>query len=201
MKLTTLDRGLLLITAILASYQVAVGIDGFSALPIIAYTISFGVLLVAGLLLFILGFDVLDSPIVVIVSTIIPLSLATGLVWQRLASFGTSYLIFAIIGFLAVTLTRSIPTPGKIPAIVVAIVHGIAGMTIFLLPIIVSIQGKTQPFFSLVGLGGALIGIGGLLLSFLKAGRPILSREMIMRVFPSLLLLTTLCFVAGFKFG
>ena len=200
MKISPLDRILLLITGILAAYQVAVGIDGFDTIPIIAYTIAFGVLLVAGLLLIILGFDVLDSPIVVIVSTIIPLSLSLGLVWQH-ASFGTSYLIFTIVGFLAVTLTRSIPTPGKIPTIVLALVHGIAGMTIFLLPIITSIQGKTQPLFSLVGVGGALIGIGGLLLSFLKTGKPILSRETIFKVLPSLLLLMTICFVAGFKFG
>ena len=145
--------------------------------------------------------DALDSPIVVIVSTIIPLSLATGLVWQHLASFRTSYLIFAIIGFLAIVLTRSLPMPGKLPTILLAIVHGIAGMTIFLLPIVLSIQSKTPPLFSLVGIGGALIGLGGLLLSFLKTGKPILSRETILKVFPGLLLLTTICFVAGFKFG
>jgi hypothetical protein len=201
MKLTPLDRVLLLFTAILASYQVAVGIDGFSTLPIIAYTLAFGVLLIAGLLIFILGFDILDSPFVVIVSTIIPLSLATGLVWQHLASFRTSYLVFAIFGFLAIGITRAIPMPGKLPTIVLAIVHGIAGMTIFLLPIILSVQAQTQPLFSLVGVGGALIGIGGLLLSFLKAGRPILSRETILKVLPGLLLLMTAFFVAGFKFG
>ncbi len=201
MKMSPVDRVLLLLTGLLAAYQIAVGIDGFSSLPIIAYTAAFGVLLVAGLLLIILGFEVLDSPIVVIVSTIIPLSLATGLVWEHLASFRTLYLVFAIGGFLAVTLTRSIPTPGKIPTIVLALVHGIAGLTIFLLPIILSIQGKAQPLFSLIGIGGALIGIGGLLLSFLKAGKPILSREMILKVLPGLLLLMTLCFVIGFRYG
>lgn len=201
MKISPPDRVLLLITGILAAYQVAVGIDGFDTIPIIAYTIAFGVLLVAGLLLIILGFDVLDSPIVVIVSTIIPLSLATGLVWQYIASYRTLYLVFAIVGFLAVTFTRTILTPGKIPTIVLAIVHGIAGMTIFLLPIILSVQGKTQPLFSLVGIGGALIGVGGLLLSFLKVGRPILSRETIFKVLPGLLLLMTLCFVIGFRYG
>ena len=201
MKMSPLDRVLLLLTGLLAAYQVAVGMDGLSALPIIAYTIAFGVLLVAGLLLIILGFEVLDSPIVVIVSTIIPLSLATGLVWQHLASIRTSYLVFALVGFLAVTLTRSIPTPGKIPTFVLAIIHGIAGMTIFLLPIILSVQGKTPPLFSLVGVGGALIGVGGLLLSFLKAGKPILSRETILKVLPGLLFLMTICFVIGFKYG
>ena len=201
MKMSPLDRVLLLLTGLLAAYQISVGIDGFDTLPVIAYTIAFGVLLVAGLLLIILGFDVLDSPVVVIVSTIIPLSLATGLVWQHLASFGTLYLVFAIAGFLAITLTRTLPTPGKIPTIVLALVHGIAGMTIFLLPIILSIQGKTQPLFSLVGVGGALIGIGGLALSFLKAGKPILSKELILKILPIILFLMTLCFVIGFKYG
>lgn len=201
MKMTPLDRILLLVTGLLAAYQVAVGIDGFSTVPILAYTIAFGVLLVAGLLLIIWGFDVLDAPIVVIISTAIPLSLATGLVWQHLASIRISYLIFALVGFLAVTLTRSIPIPGKIPTIVLAFVHGLAGMTIFLLPILLSVQGKLNPLFSLVGVGGALIGIGGLLLSFLKAGKPILSREMILKVLPGLLFLMTLCFVIGFRYG
>jgi hypothetical protein len=201
MKLSSIDRILLLLTVLLTSYQVSAGIDGFTALPIFAYTIAFGVILIAALLIFILGMEVLDSPIVVIVSTIIPLSMAVGLVWQHLASWRTSYLVFAIIGFLAVTLTRSIPTPGKIPTIVLAVTHGIAGMTIFLLPIVLAAQGQVKPLFSLVGIGGALIGLGGLLLSFLKTGKPILSRDMIMRLFPALLLLTTALFVAGFKFG
>lgn len=201
MKLSPLDRILLLLTTVLASYQVAVGIDDLDTLPIIAFTIGFGVLLVAVLLMFILGFDVLDSPIVVIVSTVIPLALSLGIIWQYLASFRTPYLIFTIVGFLTVALTRSIPMQNKFPVFVLAVTHGIAGMTIFMLPIILSIQGNAPPLFSLVSIGGGLIGIGGLLLSFLKAGKPILPRETILRLFPALLLLTTAFFVAGFKFG
>jgi hypothetical protein len=201
MKMTMLDRVLLLITGLLAAYQIVVGVDQLSTAPIIAYTIAFGVLLVAGLLLIILGFDVLDSPVVVIVSTIIPLALSLGLVWEHLAAYRALYLIFTIIGFLAVTLTRTVTMKNKLPTITIAFVHGFAGMTIFMLPIILSIQGVMKPAFSLVGIGGALIGIGGLLLSFLKAGKPILSKDTILKVLPGLLLLMTVCFVAGFKFG
>jgi len=201
MKMSILDRILLLITGLLAAYEIVVGIDKMGNTPIIAYTIAFGVLLVAGLLLIILGFEVLDSPIVVIVSTIIPLCLATGLVWQHIASIRIPYLIFAIVGFAAVILTRSIAMRNKVPVIVLALVHGVAGMTIFLLPVILSVQGKTNSLFSLVGIGGALIGVGGLLLSFLKTGKPILSRETILKVLPGLLLLMTVCFVTGFKYG
>ena len=201
MKMTSLDRTLLFLTGFLAAYQIAIGIDQMDSVSITAYTIAFGVILVAGLLLIILGFEVLDAPIVVIISTIIPLALSLGLVWQHLASYRTVYLIFTIVSFLAVILTRSIVMQNKLPVIVIAITHGIAGMTIFLLPIILSAQGQVMPLFSLVGVGGALIGLAGLLLSFLKTGKPILSRDTIMRLFPMLLLLTTALFVAGFKFG
>jgi hypothetical protein len=201
MKMNPLDRILLLLTGLLAAYQVAIGIEGLSTLPIIAYTIAFGVLLVAGLLLIILGFEVLDSPVVVIVSTIIPLSLSLGLVWQHLPTWRTPYLIFAILGFLVIIATRAIPMRSKLPTIVLALVHGVAGMTIYLLPVLLAFQGTMKPLFALVGVGGALIGIGGLLLSFLKAGKPILSRETILKILPGLLLIMTSCFVAGFAGG
>ncbi|MBI5351558.1 MAG: hypothetical protein HZB50_02855 [Chloroflexi bacterium] len=196
-----LDRVFLLGTVLLSAYQIVVGIDALSTAPIIAYTIAFGVLLVAGLLLIILGFEGLDSPVVVIISTVIPLALALGLVWEHLASFRGWYLIFVIAGFAAVTYTRSTPIHNHLPVIMITITHGIAGLTIFLLPIFLSIQGATKPAFALVGIGGALIGICGLLLSFLKTGKPILPREVIFRAFPIFLLLTTICFVTGFKFG
>ena len=191
------DRILLLLTVLLAAYQVAVGVDGFDTFAIICYTVAFGVLLVACLLLIILGFEILDSSLVVIVSTIIPLSLSLGLVWEYLVEIRMYYLAFAIIGFLAVVIARQF-TPGRAAVIVLAVVHGIAGMVIFLLPIVLSIQGITNWGFIFVGIGGALIGIGGLLLSFLKTGRPILSRNAILTILPGLLLLMTIAFVVGF---
>lgn len=199
MKITLLDRLLLLATGLLAAWQVAVGINGIDTLPMIAYTVGFGVLLLAGLLLIILGFDALDSPVVVILSTIIPLSLSLGLVWEHLAAYRTLYLVFAILGFLVIVITRSVPMKNKLPVLVLAVVHGIAGMTIFLLPFLLAFTGRTAPSFALVGLGGALIGLGGLLLSFLKAGKPILSRKTILKILPGLLLLTTAAFVLGFS--
>lgn len=199
--MTPIDRTLILVTALLASYQIVVGVDGLGTVPITAYTIAFGALLVAMLLLLILGFGVLDSPVVAIVSTIIPLALSLGLVWEHLASLQNLYLFLTIIGFAAIIITRSLPVPGKLPTIVLAIVHGVAGMTIFLIPSILAADGSMRPGFALVGLGGAMIGLGGLLLSFLKAGRPIVPREIILKVLPSLFMLMTACFVAGFKFG
>jgi hypothetical protein len=198
MKITIMDRILLLLTGLLAAWQVAVGIDGADTLPLIAYTVGFGVLLVAGLLMIILGFDVLDSPIVVIVSTVIPLSLSLGLVWDHLPAWRYGYLAFAIAGFLAILLTRLLPLRNKLPVAILAVVHGVAGLIIFVLPILWAIQGRSAAGFALVGIGGALIGIGGLLLALLKTGRPLLQRETIFKLLPGLLLLMTAAFVTGF---
>lgn len=196
-KISISDRVILLLTGLMAAYQVVFGVENLSTLPMISYTIGFGVLLVAGLLLIILGFEILDSPWVVIVSTVIPLSLSLGLVWQYLEAWRIPYLIFVLAGFVLIIYTRLIPK-GKAAIFSLAIVHGIAGLVIFALPIFASLVGWAKPGFWLVGLGGALIGIGGLLLSFLRAGRPLLSQQQILTVLPGLLLLMTAAFVMGF---
>lgn len=196
--LKIVNRVLLLFTAILAAWQVAIGIDGADTLPMVAYTIGFGVLMVAALLLMILGTDVLESPPVAIASTIIPLSLSLGLVWDLLPSLRTSYLIFSVIGFASVLITRLVQFKHKIAVIVLAVVHAVAGLIIFILPLLWVLLAKQPTGFILVGVGGALIGIGGLLLGFLKTGKPILSKQTILTVFPGLLLLMTIAFVAGF---
>jgi len=110
------------------------------------------------------------------------------------------YSVFAIVGFLAVLFTRYF-SAGKIPALSLAVVHGIAGMMIFLLPVIFVLTDRVPVRFVFVGIGGALMGIGGLLLAFLKSGKPILSREVIFNIFPALLMITTLFFVIGFNGG
>lgn len=196
-KISALERFLLLLTGLLAAYQIAIGIEGMSSLSVISYTVAFGILLVAGLLLIILGFEILESPPVVIVSTLIPLSLSLGLVSQYLPHLRNGYLVFVIAGLGAVILTRYSASQ-KTAVGVLAAVHGVSGLLIFVLPLAFSLNGSAPAGFALVGLGGALIGIGGLLLSFLKAGKPLLSRERILSILPGLLLLTTAAFVAGF---
>jgi len=198
-KISVLDRILLLLTGLLAAYQISFGINELNPLPTWSYTVGFGVLLVAGLLLIILGFEGLESQPVVIVSTLIPLSISLGLITEHLPQFTIPYLIFAILGFASIAITRY-TAENKTATIVLAVTHGIAGSLITFLPIILSIQGKVSSGYFLVGVGGALIGVGGLLLAFLKAGKPILSRKMILTVLPILLLLMTGAFVYGFTF-
>lgn len=199
-KLSALDRIVLLVTGLLAAYQVAVGVNGLGALATLAYTVAFGVLLIAGLLLIIFGFEILESPLVVIVAAIVPLSLSLGLVFEHVAAWGTPYLVFAVVGLAAIAVTR-FAAPGRVATVVLAAVHGFAGLVIVVLPMVFSLHGRTPLGFALVGAGGALIGAGGLLLAFLKAGRPILPKDAIFAVLPGLLLSMTAAFVAGLALG
>ena len=198
-NISILDRILLLFTVLLAAYQISFGLYSLNPLATWSYTVGFGVLMVASLLLIILGFEGLESQPVVIVSTLIPLSISLGLVAEHLPQFTIPYLVFVILGFAAITITRY-TVEGKTATIVLAVTHGIAGSLITFLPIVLSLQGTVSAGYILVGLGGAMIGVGGLLLAFLKAGKPILSQKTILTVFPILLLLMTSAFVYGFTF-
>ena len=56
--ISTPNRILLLLTILMAAYKIAVGIDGLDRIAVTCYTISFGVLLVACLLLIIFGYEI-----------------------------------------------------------------------------------------------------------------------------------------------
>ena len=106
-KISILDRILLILTALLSAYQVVIGIEGLGKLAVASYTVAFGVLLIACLLMVIFGFEILDSPLVLIVSTIIPVSLSLGLVAEHLPAITPTYLVFSILGVIAVAVTLS----------------------------------------------------------------------------------------------
>ena len=78
-----------------------------------------------------------------------------------------------------------------------ASVHGIAGLVIVGLPIVLVLQEMKPLQYLFVSVGGALIGVGGTLLAFLKAGKPILSAEKIFALLPWILLLMSAAFVFG----
>jgi hypothetical protein len=146
--------------------------------------------------LIILGFEALESPLVVIIGALIPLSLSLGLISQYLPTYQVGYIAFAVLGFLAIIVTRYF-TSNRTATIALALVHGTAGLLIFILPFVLSLQDETRPGFILVGVGGGLIGIGGILLTFLRAGQPLLSEKTIFTVLPALLLIMTSSFIAG----
>lgn len=161
------------------------------------YMVAFAVLFIAGVLLILLTYNVLQSPLVVIVAALIPAALSLGLVSEFYAKNERPYLIFIVVGLLALAITR-LAMPGLVATLVLIVVHTVAGLIIFGLPFRVTQQKKAPQGFMFVGVGGALIGIGGLALAALKLGQPILSAELIFMILAPLLLLMTLSFTYGF---
>jgi len=195
-KLSVLDRLLLLLTILLASYKIVKGMGTYDDLSVFFFTLGFGVIIVASLSIFIMDLEILSNKFVVVAATLIPLSLSLALVETFLKKFYTLYMVFAMVIFLAILIFRF--WGGRLLSILSIIIgHGIAGLIITFLPLFLYFSGKANPKIVFVGVGGALIGIGGLLLSFLKAGKPLLSERMILTVLSPLLFLMTLFFVLG----
>ncbi len=199
-KMTILNRIILLITGHAAGYMIVTGIEGLNIWTTACYTIAFGVLVLSCLLLMLFGFEILNNALVVLVATLIPLSLSLGIISNYLPHYKYAYLIFTVLGLVLIFLTR-IRESGKLATVVLAGVHGLAGLIITFLPLILSIKGAATPWFFLVGLGGALIGLTGLLLAFLKMEKAILSKKLIYNIFPVLLLVVTALFVIGLSLG
>jgi len=195
-RITPLDRIALLLTCLIAAYKVVAGVEGLPVLATWAYTAAFGVLIISGLLMIINGFDVLDSPLVVIIATIIPLGLSLGMVIENIPDWQLIYLAFVVVGFLAILLTRYL-LPERAAAIALSLVHGLAGILIVGLPIAFVLRGAKPILYLFVSAGGALIGSGGILFALLKTGKPILSVEKFFALIPWILFLMSAAFVLG----
>jgi hypothetical protein len=202
--MTLFDRIVLLATGLVAIYLIwrfvgDYGGDKGKPRYDIYYIISFAVLLVAGLLLIFFGYGILQSQWVIIVSVLIPACLSLGLVTEFLPKYEKGYLAFVVIGLLAVAITR-FTGPSGLATIVLIIVHGVAGLLIFFVPIYAVRQEQAPGSFVWVTVGGALIGLGGIALAFLKTGGQLLffSAEFVFTILAPLLLLMTLAFTWGF---
>jgi hypothetical protein len=201
--MSILDRIILLLTGLTAVYLIWRFYGRYSKekkLYDLYYMLGFAVLFVSGVLLIFGGWGLLESPYVLTVATLIPLSITMGLMNQFLPGYKKLYSWFALIGFLAIAFTSITGHPLK--SVAVPLFHGISGMIIFLLPLYRCFVSKVAPKgFGAVGVGGMLIGIGGMALAFLKAGKPLfgfMTGEVILAILAPLLLLMTLAYTWGF---
>lgn len=201
--MTIIDRIILLLTGLTAIYMLwhfYVRYKKEKSLHDIYYLLGFGVLLISGLLLIFLGWDILASPYVLTVATLIPLGIAMGLMNQFRPKYKKAFSWFALVGLLAIALTSI--TGMDLKRIAVPVFHGVAGLIIFALPLYKCVVGKdVQKGFGMVGIGGALIGLGGIALAFLVSGSQLLffSEEFVFTILAPLLFLMTLAFTFGFR--
>ncbi len=199
--MTWLDRIILLITGLVALYAVWRLYNAHQKSPKTAYLLymlSFIVLFVAGVLLILFGYGLLASPWVAVVTSLIPLALATGLVYDLKPEWAKAYTVYAVVGFVLVVVVY-LGGLTQLTKIVMPLVHGVAGLTIVLLPIWAVQQGTVPGGFVLVSVGGVLIGLGGIALTFLKIGKQFLffSQEFVFTILAPLLLLMTLAYTWG----
>ena len=195
-RITPLERIALLVTGLVAAYQVVVGVDGLPNLVTWAYTTAFGVLLLAALLMIINGFEVFDGPLVVAVAALIPLGLSLGMVVEASPEWRDGYTVFVMLGLFFILISRTL-LQERTAAIALSFVHGTAGLLIVSLPFALVLQGMKPSLYLFVSMGGCLIGVGGLLLALLKTGKPILSAEKTYALLPWILLLMSAAFVLG----
>lgn len=189
----------LLLTGVIAAYLCWYFYQRYQlhkALHNLYYLMGFAVLLVSGLLLIIFGMDILASPYVLTVASLIPLGISMGLAEEYFPAWKTYFKWFAAIGFLAIAVTSigGMEIPKKIA---VPLFHGVAGLVIFIGPFIAKDAPKG---FWWVGIGGLLIGLGGIALAFITMGRQLLffSPEFVMLILTPLLFLMSGAYALGF---
>jgi len=203
METTILDQIILLLTGLTAVYLIYRFVEALKGKTekvshFYHYITSFTVLFVAGVLIILFDFAVLARPEIKIVATLIPFGIATGLMCEFYQKYAKAYLGFLALGFLLIILLNY----GVIEAkFIYPIFHSIAGLTIFLIPIIAVKNKVTDKGFIWVTVGGTLIGIGGIALAFLGAGTPLLgifTAKVVFTILTPILLLMTLGFTLGF---
>ena len=199
MNLFTLNNLFLLLTGLCAIYLLWRFYGRWKkekGLYDVYYMMGFLVLLVSGLLLIFLGLGILGSPMVLTVASLIPLGISMGLMEQYCPKYKKIYKWFALVGIVAIALSAFVGL-APLRKIAVPVFHGVAGLVIFLLPLLTKKAG--QGFFW-VAIGGLLIGLGGIALAFISAGKQLLffSPPFVMAILAPLLLLMTLAFTWGF---
>ena len=200
--MTILDRIFLLatgLTAIFLIWKFYTRYQSGKKLYDIYYILGFTVLLVSGLLLIFLGWDILASPFVLTVASLIPLGISLGIANQFYSEWKRLYAWYALIGLVAIAAT-SFASP-DLKKFAVPLFHGVAGFIIFLGPIFAERGQKAPKGFWWVGLGGVLIGLGGIALAFLTMGSQLLffSQDFVMTILAPLLFLMTGAFALGFR--
>jgi len=190
------NRLLLLVVAILAGIQIVTGIENYSLLAITYFTFSFGIFLVSALLMLLMGVDIIEHDTTALIASTLPLGFSLGLVAEFFSVHHVSYLVIITLLFAGLIFNRFLHRL-KRTLLYQIILHGLSGLILFILPIILLIQGTVGPRYLWISFGTGLVAIGGMALGLMKSGKPVLNKEQIYSIFPGVLLLAVLGFSLG----
>lgn len=195
-KISLTERALILATAMLASYQIAVGIEGRGLVPVGLYTIAFGLILVTALVSIVVENGLLEKRSAHVAAAIVPLALSLGLSVEYHPPYFPVCLILwltALLGLLLAASGRSSATGS------LALVYTATGAIIVLITLFESIQGVAPRRALWVACTGAILLIEGLWLAGrLRTQNPETSPELSLRVYLLLAFLISATTALGF---
>jgi len=208
--MTILDRIFLLLAGMMALYTIVTLLRRNKSLnTIIFHIISLSVLTISGILLIIFGWDILGlmgdgigNKLVAIVASLIPFAWALGVVSHLNKQLRKIYLPLLTLGIILISISRFSNSP-EFARMVYPLFHGLAGLTIVVLPSVLLKKTQLKRPYLLVSLGGLFISVGGLALSFIMSGRQLLffSADFVLMILAPLLFMTTLAYGAGLIWG
>jgi len=195
-KISVSDRILFLITAHIAGVKIVTGMEHHSITATTSFTIAFGVLVLASIMLLLFGFILLENPYMPVISTLIPMMLSLGLVQDYIQGMIMSYSILIGTLYLISVWARFKASP-RTASMILAVVHGISGLLLFVMPIVLYFWYGLPLRLLFVSLGGLLIGIEGSLLAIQKLNLIKIDQNRILAFFPGMILISTASFMAG----
>lgn len=195
-KIEVTNKIFLFLTAFLSAYQVVTGGHGTNQISIWSYTIGFGTLVISSIIILLLGFETFDKPLLIIVSALIPLSIANGLVSQKTTEITSWYLLFSITGFLIIIITRFIKNT-FLANLALSFIHAISGFIILVLPIYLVFSHSLPKNLLFFSAGGFIMGLGGLVIFWVQKEGNISQVNRKYTFLPGLLLLSTILFSIG----
>jgi len=157
----------------------------------ICFSIGLLVLGVLSLVLAATGYEALGLAVAPVLGALPPLLMSLGVVYVALPRYWKWYLIFVIVGIVAIAAVRQ----------AVMVFHPVAGLILLALPVYAVIKKVAPPYFSLVSIGALLIGVGGVALATIAAGRPLLPLELVLAILPYVLLGTVVFMGLGALLG
>ena len=170
------------------------------------WAIAFFILFAAGVILVIGGeFELLLTWPVSVLGAYIPGGIAAGLFYssvfdeEKSKKCGMGYLIFVLVGTVLILLAKTIPAliEADVAKFAVMLVHIPSGLAMVILPFLVYKKNTAEWTPLLVSIGGAIMGLAGLLLAFLVSGFTDLT-GFVFGALPILLLIVAVCFALGF---
>ena len=195
-KISVSDRVIFLLTAIAAGTKIVTGMEHHSIISTFYYTVAFGVLVLASIMLLLFGFTLLENPFMPIVSTLIPMMLSLGLVQDYIPAMVKSYTLLMGLLYLISIYARFKATP-RTASLILAVVHAISGLLLVIMPHILYFWYGLPARILFVSIGGLVIGVQGTLLAVQKLDIVKIDLNRLLSFFPGMLLISTVGFITG----